>query len=101
MAVSMARRVSTSQRCLRYSMVPRISVIGLAASLAMPDAIRTVSSVAGFPATALPASSTNRGVGATDASVTLADAMLPLSRTTDTPAPATAMSISFLGMNRM
>ena len=81
MAVISARRVMDPRTgAFGIRLCRAYPVIGLAASRAIPDAMRTVSSFAGLPTMAAPASSTNSGVGATDASVTRAADMSPLSR---------------------
>src|SRR6185437_10839112 len=99
-AVSSARRVSTAHKWRRYSAVPRISVIGLAALRAASAAAAMPASFTGLPASPSPASRTNSCVGATEASAMRAERNVPFSRTTSTPAPATAISISLRGMKR-
>src|SRR5262249_38704858 len=99
-AASSARRVSTLQRCRRESAVPGMSVIGLALARAISAARAMLASLTGWPASASPASRTNSGVGATEAKAIRAERNVPLSSTTSTPAPATAISISLRGMKR-
>src|SRR5205809_900171 len=79
-----------------------MSVIGLAAAWAAAAAFANSASF-NVPSTkAAPAAGTKSGVGATAASAIRAAVhfVFDASRTTETPAPATAMSISLRGMKR-
>src|SRR5271157_5781381 len=101
-AFARVRRVRTPTRCRRNSAVPLMSLIGEATFLANSPARSKVLSVAGFPASHWLASAAKSGVGATAARpIRACSIVVPsaLSLTHD-PAPATAMSISFRGMNR-
>ena len=82
-------------------MVPRMSVIGFAASRAASAAAWMFSADGALPSRAAAAPATSSGIGATAARATLAELTVPLFNCTETPAPATAMSISFRGMNLM
>ena len=97
-----ARRVRTSHKCFLYSTVPRMSLIGVAADFAAWPALLIADSSSGdLPTRADVASLTSIGVGPTDARATLADLMTLFfsSSWTEAPTPATAISISFLGIN--
>ena len=78
-----------------------MSEIGLAASFAAFAAFWIGSSPTDSPTNAEIASGTDIGVGATEARLTLAAVNFPPDMFTYTPAPTTAISISFLGMNLM
>src|SRR5262245_22908085 len=79
-----------------------MSVIGFAAAWAALAALAISASFSAPSTNAAPASGTKSGVGATAASTIRAAVhfVFAASRTTDTPAPATAMSISLRGMKR-
>ena len=75
--------------------------MGLAASLAAFAAFWIGSSPTDSPISAEIPSGTDIGVGATEARLILAAVNVPHDILTETPAPTTAISISFLGMNLM
>ena len=78
-----------------------MSLIGLAAVLAASTARSIDASETGFPFRTSPASRAKSGVGATAPRPNRTDSKFYFreSSTTDAPAPTTAMSISFRGMN--
>src|SRR5450759_4403146 len=100
-AITAARRAITPATLVRYSIVPRLSSIGLQARrAAWSSAASTVSSSV-RPIRAAAASGTRIAVGATAPSTTLASVQTPPgSSVTLTPAPTTAISISVRGMKR-
>ena len=83
-----ARWVNTPARCWRYSAVPRLSLIGLAAWLATSPASANWLRVAGLPASHLAASGQSSGVGATAASATRACSILSPAAFSSTQAAA-------------
>ena len=100
-AMAATRRASTPATLVRYSIVPRLSLIGLHAARAAASSFASVSSSSVWPISASAASFTSSTVGATAPSATRAAVQTPLSSSvTLMPQPTTAMSISVRGMKR-
>ena len=100
-AIAAVRRASTPAILVRYSIVPRLSLIGLQAACAAASSFASVASSSVCPISASAAACTSSTVGATAPSDTRAAVQTPLSSSvTLMPQPTTAMSISVRGMNR-
>ena len=91
--------VKTSIKSFLCSTVPLISEIGEAISFALIEAFLIFSSVGSLPISIFDASSAKIGVGPTAANAILQDDIFPFSKETEEATAATAISISFLGIN--
>src|SRR5580700_249323 len=93
-AIAAVRRARTPATLVRYSMVPRLSLIGFAATWAAASSLASVAASSLLPMSALAASGTRITVGDTAPRATRAVVQTPLaSSVTFTPQPTTAMSI--------
>src|SRR5216683_6294205 len=100
-AIVAVRRANTPATLVRYSIVPRLSSIGLQACRAAWSSPASAVSSSLRPTNAAAASGTRIAVGATAPSTTRASAQIPpASSVRLTAAPTTAMSISVRGMKR-
>src|SRR5262249_13442151 len=90
MAIAVLRLSSTPAILVRYSMVPRLSLIGLQAARQAAAAFSSAASSSDEPVSALPASSTSSTVGATAPRPTRAAVHLPPDMLRLTPTPTTA-----------
>src|SRR5215469_8798016 len=100
-AMVAVRRARTPATLVRYSIVPRLSVMGLQAACAAASSAARVGSSSLWLISALAASSTMTVVGATAPSTTRASVQTPLaSSVTLVPQPTTAISISVRGIKR-
>src|SRR5438477_638097 len=88
-----ARRAITPATLVRYSIVPRLSSIGLQARRTAWSSAASAASLSLRPTSAVAASETSTAVGATAPSTTRASMQTPAaSSVTLTPAPTTAMA---------